>query len=90
MSGSPPAANTGRGSVTVRQALDAVDDEAGERVEGREQDGDLLERDAVADLPRDPVGGRLELRFDAGMLLEVDGAVGPVAAGSVGLGEDRG
>ena len=68
----------------------AVGQELRDWIERRHEHGDLLQRDAVHHLPRHPVGGGLDLLLEAGMLLEVHGAVGPPLRGRAGSARSAG
>ena len=77
-------------AFSKRQPGYAFHDETRHRVEGGEQNGDLLERDARANLSSDPVGRRFELGFDARVLLELDRSIGAGAARPVRIGQRGG
>ena len=78
-----------QGALEPRQPLEALGDEAGQRVERGDEDGDVLERRAGEHSARDPVGSRLHLFLDSRVLLEVHGAVRPVAPRPGRVGEER-
>ena len=78
------------GASEPRQALEALGDETGQRIKRGDEDGDVLERRAREHLARDPVGRRLRLFLDSRVLLEVHGAVRPVASRPGRVGEERG
>ena len=63
-------------------------EETGQGIERGDQQGDVLERRARQDLSRDPVGRRLDLVLDPGVLLEVHRAIGPGAPRPRRIAED--
>ncbi len=71
------------------QPLQALRDELRERVLRRHQHRDLLQRELLLeDLLRHPSRGRLQLRLDACVLLEVDRSVRATAPRPIRRGED--
>ena len=66
-----------------RQPRETAGNEADQRIEIRDEHGDVFERRAFDDLARDPIGGRFQLALYARVFLEVDGTVGARAPRAV-------